>query len=90
MAEVVKKYIELHSGVTIQQLKEVFPKKLQGTYEVVNTIDDIKGKDLKRYKTIEYQDQQIYITNQWGIGNFPPFMDYVNNTIDGINIKKIE
>lgn len=76
---IVKKYVE-NNNPTFDELQSVFDKSLQGSLNVVDTIENIeKIKDAsKRYflnDLITLKDKtQIAVCTQWGIFNIPKFV----------------
>lgn len=76
---IVKKYVE-NNNPTFGELQRVFDKSLQGSLNVVDTIENIeKIKDAsKRYflnDLITLKDKtQIAVCTQWGIFNIPKFV----------------
>jgi hypothetical protein len=85
---VVKKYVELNPGTTVQKLKEVFPERLQGSNFIKDSSETIT--DMKRYYESVLQGGRIkfYISNQWGTQT-DAFVEYVNNNVDGITVTKL-
>ena len=84
---VVKKYVELNPGTTVQKLKEVFPEHLQGSNFIKDSSEKIT--DMKRYyESALPGGAKFYISNQWGTQT-DAFMEYVNNNVDGITVTKL-
>ena len=84
---VVKKYVELNPGTTVQKLKEVFPERLQGSNFIKDSTETIT--DMKRYYEATLPGgAKFYISNQWGTQT-DAFMEYVNNSVDGITVTKL-
>ena len=84
---VVNKYVELNPGVTVQQLKEVFPERLQGSNFIKDSTETIT--DMKRYyESTLNNGTKFYISNQWGTQT-DGFVEYVNNNVDGITVTKL-
>lgn len=80
--EVVARFVKMNPSLTFDQLKQVFPDNLQGSYGVLRTLDEIKlsnhdKKDL-RSRYIMDEDKQLtssdgvkfVVCNQWGTYNF--------------------
>ena len=84
---VVNKYVELNPQTTVAKLKEVFPKRLQGSNFIKDSTEDIK--DMKRYyESALPGGAKFYISNQWG-NQTDGFVEYVNDNIEGITITKL-
>ena len=84
---VVNKYVELNPSVTVQQLKEVFPERLQGSNFIKDSTETIT--DMKRYYESALNNGiKFYISNQWGTQT-DGFVEYVNNNVDGITVTKL-
>ena len=84
---VVNKYVELNPQTTVAKLKEVFPKRLQGSNFIKDSTEDIK--DMKRYyESALPGGAKFYISNQWGTQT-DGFVEYVNNNVDGITVTKL-
>lgn len=93
--KVIKTYVELHPEITYAELERVFPQSLQGSMGVFDTseaaqeIYDRTGHKrhyIKPEEFIELSDSTIATSNQWGIGNIEPFINYVNQLKDRFNI----
>ena len=85
---VVNKYVELNPGTTVQKLKEVFHERLQGSNFIKDSTETIT--DMKRYYVSALPNgTKFYISNQWGTQT-NGFVEYVNNTLDGIKITCVE
>ncbi len=86
---VVRDYVDLHPAVTFAQLKEVFPKHVQGSFGVFDKIsraEEIYNRTgRKRYylhdsETIHLIDGEIIATcNQWNPDNIARFIQQANN-----------
>ena len=78
--EVVKKYVAEHAGITLDELRNVFYDKLQGSFGVVRTKSDIEQQKQIRYfykdaDTITLDDgTKIVVSNQWGKDNIKAFV----------------
>lgn len=76
--EVVKKYVSEHSGITFDELRDVFYDKLQGSFGVVRKMEDIPDKQKIRYfmkEIIELDDgTKVVVSNQWGKDNIKAFV----------------
>ena len=76
--EVVKKYVSEHSGITFNELRDVFYDKLQGSFGVVRKMEDIPDKQKIRYfmkEIIELDDGiKVVVSNQWGKYNVKLFI----------------
>lgn len=91
--EIVLLYLEKNKKVSLEELKTCFPDYLQGSQGVIRELSEIKNyeKNKQRWKEIQFNDQYIYVTSQWGAGqNIERFISYVNDNINGIEITKIE
>ena len=78
--EVVKKYVSEHSGITFDELRDVFYDKLQGSFGVVRMKSDIEQQKQIRYF---YKDEdtitldggtKVVVSNQWGKDNIKAFV----------------
>ena len=88
--EIVVCYLSKHPDMTFEQLKQVFPDKLQGSLGVVRSLDDIYSShcnqnDLKkRYfmdenKILTSKDGvRFVVCNQWGRLNFPHILEMLD------------
>lgn len=78
--EVVKKYVTEHSGITFNELHDVFYDKLQGSFGVVRIKSDIDQQKQIRYfyrdaDTITLDDgTKVVVSNQWGKDNIKAFV----------------
>ena len=78
--EVVKKYVSEHSGITFDELRDVFYDKLQGSFGVVRMKSDIEQQKQIRYfykdeDTITLDDgTKVAVSNQWGKDNIKAFV----------------
>lgn len=78
--EVVKKYVAEHSGITFDELRDVFYDKLQGSFGVVRMKSDIERQKQIRYfykdaDTITLDDgAKVVVSNQWGKDNIKAFV----------------
>lgn len=77
---VIKKYISDNPNITINDLNQTFPSSIQGTYDIAKKSLDVEESDKlkKRYfvsNPIELRNEDIVITNQWGIGNISGFIE---------------
>lgn len=74
---VVRKYLELNSNTTAEELIQIFDKSLQGSFPVVETLDYVKSKYTdyqKRFFTdkkdlITTKTQICTICSQWNYKN---------------------
>lgn len=81
-------YLDMHPDTTIEELKHIFPKELQGSIGVIKDKDEaISDKNRFFDATHPATKEPFYICNQWGLQT-DKFMDYVNEHIDGITITK--
>lgn len=77
---VIEDYIS-DKKITIGELNEIFPREIQGSYHIAIKSLDVEESDRlkKRYfvnNPITLSDnEEIVITNQWGIGNIQRFID---------------
>lgn len=78
--EVVKKYVSEHSGITFDELRDVFYDKLQGSFGVVRVKSDIERQRQIRYfykdaDAIKLDDgTEVVVSNQWGKDNIKAFV----------------
>ena len=83
----MNQYVGLNPKITVQELKEVFPTRLQGSNFIKDTTETIT--DLKRYyESALPNGTKFYISNQWGTQT-DAFVEYVNSNVDGITITKL-
>jgi hypothetical protein len=88
---VIKEYLNKYNS-TYQQLKGVFPDKVQGSRDVFRAVKDIKEKDFNRYfmksdEKLKTSDNiEIAVCTQWGKFNIYKFVETVNS----LDISKIE
>ena len=78
---VVKEYVKLNAPLTINELKNVFPRTLQGS---IGVVEDSKYASTrydygKRFFTREGEvlhlsDGEAFVCTQWGIGNIENFI----------------
>ena len=88
--EIVAAYLSAHPSMTFEQLEQVFPDELQGSYGVVRSLDDIYSSDhdQKDLKTRYVMDEDKVLTtkqgirfvvcNQWGSFNFPHILELLD------------
>ena len=88
-AETIRTYINDHQNISYEELVNLFPDKLQGSFGVIKRLQDVKEKDTERYRhTIEHNGETLRVCSEWegGTGgNFPKFIQYVNGN-KGLNI----
>lgn len=87
--EVVKKYVSEHSGITFDELHNVFYDKLQGSFGVVRMKTDIERQEKEQNKKVPihvryfYKDvntitlddgTEVVVSNQWGKDNIKAFV----------------
>jgi len=93
--EVVRNYVDLNPSVTFGQLKEAFPKHIQGSFGVFDKLAvaiDLherwghKRHYIKPTETINLADGEIIATcNQWNPKNISKFIEQANN--QGVKIE---
>jgi len=92
---VIKSYIKKYPDVTLEELQEIFPKRLQGSIGVIDTRENAKTrykdgrhfineKEIIKLKTGE----KIVVCTEWGIGNIGNFIEKAKEV--GFNIMKKE
>ena len=96
---VVSLYMKLHPRVTWREMLDVFPKELQGSYGVINTVESIqyrikKGFDDENRYFLGSSNQfttidgvEFAVCHQWG-GQFDKFCEYVEDKFGWI-IEKV-
>lgn len=78
---VIEDYIKKDNSATIETLNHTFQNTLQGTYSLVKNSKDLENSEKlrKRYfvnNPIQLcNEEEIVVTNQWGIGNIQRFID---------------
>ncbi|MDR2479666.1 MAG: type I restriction enzyme HsdR N-terminal domain-containing protein [Treponema sp.] len=93
---VINDYVRNHDNCTLETLKTIFPKELQGGLGVVDTFE--KGNEIYTNTKIARfflhdriqlnNGQQIVVCNQWGIGNINRFINKAREI--GYIIEEIE
>ncbi|MBR6286818.1 MAG: hypothetical protein IKR18_07525 [Bacteroidaceae bacterium] len=88
--EIVAAYLSAHPNMTFEQLEQVFPDELQGSYGVVRTLDNIYNsdhdqKDLQTRYVMDddkilttKQGVRFVVSNQWGSFNFPHILELLD------------
>ena len=78
---VVTDYVNKHPNITINELKEVFNKSLQGSIGVVENLTiAVQRKDFeirfftKDNEVLNLVDGKAFVCTQWGILNIPNFV----------------
>ena len=96
---VVSLYMKLHPRATWREVLDIFPKELQGSYGVVNAVENIqyrikKGFDDENRYFLGSSDQfttidgvEFAVCHQWG-GQFDKFCEYVEDKFGWI-IEKV-
>lgn len=83
---VVKAYVRDHSSTTFNDLLEVFPKNLQGSYGVFDKLQNVKVKDPERRffmnDPIELADCTVFVCTQWGGGNIGNISQFIDSAIE--------
>jgi len=78
--EIITHYVTQHPYISFEELKKVFPDKIQGPYgviELLNFADASNFKNYKRYYTetpIRLSDCEIAVCNQWHKNNIINFI----------------
>ena len=82
---VINDYIRNHENCTLESLKTIFPKRLQGSLGVVDTFENAneiyRSTKHKRHfihecdRIVLNNGQQIVVCTQWGIGNINQFIN---------------
>ena len=88
--EIVACFIKQHPKLTFEQLSQVFPDNLQGSYGVLRTISDIASssqdkEDLKSRYTMSSEEciltssdgVRFVVSNQWGAYNITNFLEHI-------------
>ena len=88
--EIVACFVKQHPNLTFEQLSQIFPDNLQGSYGVLRTMSDIASssqnkKDLKSRYTMSSDEYilssfdgiRFVVSNQWGSYNFVNFLDHI-------------
>ena len=78
---IVKDYVYKHPQITIDELKRIFDKSLQGSIGVVERESIAKQRrdwDIrffaKEHEVLRLIDGNAYVCTQWGILNIPNFI----------------
>jgi thiol-disulfide isomerase/thioredoxin len=79
---VIKLYVEKHPDVTLKELQEIFPKRLQGSIGVIDTRENarIRYKDkrhfIKKEEIIKLKTgEKIVVSTEWGRTNIDDFIE---------------
>ena len=88
--EIVACFIKQHPKLTFEQLSQVFPDNLQGSYGVLRTISDIASssrdkKDLMSRYAMSSEEciltssdgVKFVVSNQWGAYNITNFLEHI-------------
>lgn len=92
---VIDCYLERHPNVTIEELKIIFPDKLQGAGLGVVRSNTDSIRDKSRYKESEHPrtGEKFYICSQWykneNRNNIENFIKHVNEKIRDIKIAQV-
>ena len=97
---VVKTYLNYMKDLTFSDIKEAFPKELQGSYGVIASIEELKDRIfknktekerwfLKENEILETSDgTKFAVCSEWG-NNFTSFQDHIKNNF-GWELKSVE
>lgn len=93
---VIKKYIDEHPNIELNELKNIFPDELQGSHGVVKTLDEYRNENLKGKRFFDAENEIIYLSDetpivvcsQWAIGNVTRFNEQARKI--GYTIEKID
>jgi len=92
--KVLKVFVEQNPNITFAELEAKFPKHLQGSYGVFDTVEtalEISNKRKRHYikaeELIKLSDSIVSTCTQWGVGNIVKFVNHVNENIDGFHIE---
>lgn len=81
---VVTKYVSDHPDISIDELRAVFPKGLQGSIGVFNELEFVKNKYadkghkrhfVKPNEIIQLSDCNVVVCTEWGAGNIDAFVE---------------
>ena len=79
---IVTHYLQTHPDTTFEELRQIFPDTIHGSYGVVALLEKAEAKGgSKRYFLNEEQlletgeGKVIAVCNQWGIGNIRPILE---------------
>ena len=75
--QLVKTYIESHPYATFAELEQVFPSKLQGSYGIIRTINNIRENNIDKIRFLMNEEDLLHsadgitfaVCSQWGIAN---------------------
>ena len=85
---VVNMYLENHPEVSLDDLKLLFPDKLQGSLGVVRTTEDTIKDGTRYFESIHPKTKEkFFICREWG-HNTENFFNHVNASNIGIRIEK--
>jgi hypothetical protein len=92
---VVEEYIRNHNSCTLAELQKVFPKELQKSYFVVDTLKNAKkiiqeshrhqGRHFVKNPIMLNNGEEVVVTTEWGISNIDRFIDKAKEL--GFNIE---
>lgn len=79
---IVKDYVNSHQGIGFDELRKVFPNRIQGSMNVFTTLDESKKiKGIRHFQNtddvIHLSDSSIAVCNQWGLKNITAFINHV-------------
>lgn len=88
---VIEKFMDEFPETSFAELCEMFPKQLQGSYGVVQSIDEIEERSLKN--DTEYSrwfmepeeiltsgdDVRFAVSSEWGASNYPLLQQYISD-----------
>jgi hypothetical protein len=89
---VLKHYIKQNSNTSLLQLQELFPPSLQGTFQLIESVDNLDVRKYSRYfmnDPVTLNNEDLVICTQWGIGNIENFIKKANDNL-GYSIEKTQ
>ena len=90
--QLVKLYVEQHPSASFEELEQVFPSSMQGSYGVIRSIDYIQEKGfkgsrylMKKNELLRSADGIVFaVCSQWGRSNITKYLDLAKSL--GFNI----
>ena len=80
---VVDEYIKKHNNITLQELHKLFPKEIQGSFFVVDSLENAKGIVERTHRKRHFiknpiklsNGEEVVVTTEWGISNIDKFIN---------------
>jgi len=82
---VVEEYIKNHNNITLEELHKLFPKEIQGSFFVVDSLENAKKivEESRNHRKRHFindpiklsNGEKIVVTTEWGKSNIDKFID---------------